>query len=166
MKAKRFSGQGGVSVVEAPIVLIVIAFIALGVLAFVQVFRSYQHLTSASRAAARYASKADYDPSRPNPSWTTRPSSDDVKGYAVSAAPELTASDWVVSVCQNDDKTCTANDNNGAPGQHVHVKGTTTVNDGAYTLISGLANGVGSFFGGKVLPDAITLRSEAVAAYE
>ena len=60
MKAERLSGQRGVSVVEAPIVLIVIAFFALGVLGFVQIFIQYQHLTSAARSAARYATKADY----------------------------------------------------------------------------------------------------------
>ena len=55
MNRKRFSGQRGASIVEAPIVLIVIAFFALGVLGFVQIFIQYQHLTSATRAAANSA---------------------------------------------------------------------------------------------------------------
>jgi Tfp pilus assembly protein PilV len=168
-RAQRFSGQNGVSVVEAPLVLIVIAFVALGALAFVQIFISYQHLSSATRSAARYASKADYDPSQANPKWNTRPNTTDVQAYAQKAAPEFDPSKttWNVAVCQTDDTTCpSAANETGTPAEHVHVKGTATLDDGPYTLISGLVNGLSSFFGGDAIPPKIKIHSEAVAAYE
>ena|SRR5947209_7747039 len=165
---RRLSGERGVSVVEAPIVLIFIAFFALGVLAFVQIFIQYQHLTSATRAAARYATKADYDPTGSPPRWGTRPSEPDVQSFAQTAAPEFKGtSKWTVSVCNADDTGCTAGTNSGTPAQHVHVKATATITDGPYTLISGLVDGLGGFFGGgDAIPRNITIHSEAVAAYE
>jgi Flp pilus assembly protein TadG len=170
MKMKRFSGQDGVSVVEAPFVLIVLAFLALGVLAFVQIFVSYQHLTSATRSAARYATKADYDPSQATPHYTTRPSKDEVVAFAQNAAPEFKApnqSTWQVSACQTDDTTCTVDSNAGTPAERVHVSGKAVLDDGPYTLISGLVDGLGQFFGGgDILPRKVTIHSEAVAAYE
>ena len=169
----RLSGERGVSVVEAPIVLLVIAFFALGVLGFVQIFIQYQHLTSATRSAARYAAKADYDPSATPPVWGTRPDSDHVKSYAAKAAPEFDAnhSNWTVQVCNPDDKgdqTCPSPENQTAsPAQHVHVRGEAHITDGPYTLISGLVDGLSGFFGGgDAIPRTITIHSEAVAAYE
>jgi len=168
MTSKRFSGQRGASVVEAPFVLIVIAFFALGVLAFVQIFIQYQHMTSATRAAARYAAKADYDPSQATPKWSTRPSSGDVVAFAQKAAPEFKNGQYTVWVCDAQETTCTASpDNAGTPAQHVHVKGTAEITDGPYTLISGLVDGLAGFFGGgDAIPKHITIHSEAVAAYE
>ena len=168
MMRKRFSGQRGASVVEAPIVLIVIAFFALGVLGFVQIFTQYQHLTSAARAAARYAAKADYDPSQATPKWGTRPLAGDVQAYATKASPEFKNGSWTVWVCNSDETGCTASpDNSGTPAQHVHVKGTAEITDGPYTLISGLVDGLSGFFGGgDAIPKHITIHSEAVAAYE
>src|SRR5437764_4995701 len=87
----RLSGEQGVSIVEAPFVLIVIAFLAIGVLGFVQLFMQYQHLTSAARSAARFATKADYDPTSPTPSWNARPDSPAVVAYADNAARELSS---------------------------------------------------------------------------
>jgi hypothetical protein len=172
---KRFSGERGVSVVEAPIVLIVIAFFALGVMAFVQIFIQYQHLTSATRASARYAAKSDYDPTLPNPTWGTRPDSDRVEDFTRKAAPEFPDNETdfpvVVSVCPDpsDDASCTTGINNsaGTPAQYVHVNASTKIGAGPYQLIAGLVNGLGSFFGGgDVIPAQVTIRSEAVAAYE
>jgi len=170
MMRKRFSGQRGASVVEAPIVLIVIAFFALGVLGFVQIFIQYQHLTSATRAAARYAAKADYDPSQATPKWSTRPSGDDVLGFAQKAAPEFKNGQYTVWHCDSGETGCTdpaAKDNAGTPADHVHVKGTADITDGPYTLISGLVDGLSGFFGGgDAIPKHVTIHSEAVAAYE
>jgi Flp pilus assembly protein TadG len=166
MNRKRFSGQRGVSVVEAPIVLIVIAFFALGVLGFVQIFIQYQHLTSASRSAARYATKADYDPSQTTPKWGTRPSKDDVIAFAQKSGSEFKSLDVQVQVCEHDETGC-VDGNAGTPAQHVHVRTTATINDGPYTLISGLVDGLSSFFGGgDAIPKNVTIHSEAVAAYE
>lgn len=172
----RFRGEHGVSVVEAPFVLIVIAFLAIGVLGFVQMFTAYQHLTSASRAAARYATKLDYDPTVPSPTFN-RPDRQHVIDFAKSAAPEFdpVKDDLQVGVlvCNPDndvnDTGCDpATDNNAAqPGQHVHVSVRATVSNGPYTLIAGLVDGLGDFFGGgDVLPKTVHLHSEAVAAYE
>jgi len=175
VKTKRFSGERGASVVEAPIVLVFIAFFALGVLGFVQIMISYQHLTSATRSAARYAAKADYDPTVPNPTWGTRPDSAHVEDFARKAAPEFpdnpTQFPVEVSVCPNpsDDSSCspTINNSAGTPAELVHVKGTTEIGAGPYQLVAGLVNGLGSFFGADdVIPDAVKIRSEAVAAYE
>jgi len=164
---KRLSGEHGVSVVEAPFVLIVIAFFAIGVLGFVQIFTQYQHLTSATRAAARYAAKADYDPSATPAVWGTRPDAQHVKDFAASSGSEFQNLGVDVSMCETNDTTCTANSNAGAPGQHVHVKGTAQITDGPYTLISGLVDGLAGFFGGgDAIPKHITIHSEAVAAYE
>ena len=170
MIGKRFSGQRGASVVEAPIVLIVIAFFALGVLGFVQIFTQYQHLTSATRAAARYAAKADYDPSQTTPKWNTRPAGPDVVAYAQKAAPEFNnTGTFTVWFCDANETNCTdpaASNNAGTPAQHVHVKGTAELKDGPYPLISGLVDGLSSFFGGDAIPRHVTIHSEAVAAYE
>ena len=171
MTSKRFSGQRGASVVEAPFVLIVIAFFALGVLAFVQIFIQYQHLTSATRAAARYAAKADYDPSANPPVWGTRPKTADVVAFAQKSGSEFSNLGVDVQVCNPDDKgdvTCPSTENGtGSPAQHVHVKGTAEITDGPYTLISGLVDGLAGFFGGgDAIPKHITIHSEAVAAYE
>ena len=182
MRNRRFSGEHGVSVVEAPLVLIVIAFLAMGVLGFVQLFTSYQHLTSASRSAARYAGKLDYDPTVPNPTFN-RPDTPHVVTFAQKAAPEFDDSSNPpvnqmsidVQVCTdpaNDDGVhdgkCTSADNaTGQPGQHVHVRTSAQVSDGPYTLISGLVDGLAGFFGGgDPLPKTVHLHSEAVAAYE
>src|SRR5437588_31849 len=65
---RRFSGEQGVSVVEAPFVLIVIAFFALGALGFVQIFIQSQPLPSATRAAASStASRASSAAATPSP---------------------------------------------------------------------------------------------------
>src|SRR5437763_3025859 len=168
---KRLSDERGVSVVEAPFVLIVIAFFALGVLGFVQLFIQYQHLTSATRAAARYATKADYDPSAKPPVWGTRPKTGDVVAFAQKSGSEFSNMGVGLQVCNPDDKgdlTCPSADNTTAtPAQHVHVKGTAEITDGPYTLISGLVDGLAGFFGGgDAIPKHITIHSEAVAAYE
>src|SRR4051812_47866618 len=130
MMRTRLSGERAASVVEAPIVLITIAFFALGVLGFVQIFTQYQHLTSATRAAARYATKADYDPSQATPKWSTRPAGADVVAYAEKSAPEFDPknSTWTVQVCNSNETGC-VDGNAGTPAQHVHVKGTTELKD-------------------------------------
>jgi Tfp pilus assembly protein PilV len=176
MRKFRLSGEQGVSVVEAPFVLIVIAFLAIGVLGFVQIFMQYQHLTSAARSAARYATKADYDPTKTNPSWNARPFSDDVKTYAATAAPELSTDPkhaWNadIQVCTDpaNDAGCdpAINNNTAQPGWHAHVSTSAKVSEGPYTLIAGLVDGLADFFGGgDVLPKTVHLHSEAVAAYE
>jgi len=138
------------------------------VLAFVQIFIQYQHLTSATRAAARYATKADYDPTGSPPRWGTRPSTQNVKDFAQNSGSEFKSLTVDVNVCQTDDTTCPSTDNaTGTPAQHVHVKATATITDGPYNLISGLVDGLGGFFGGgDAIPRNITIHSEAVAAYE
>jgi hypothetical protein len=164
---KRFSGERGGSIVEAPIVLIVIAFFALGVLGFVQIFIQYQHLTSATRAAARYAAKADYDPSANPPVWGTRPDPQHVKDFAASSGSDLSHLGVDVSSCDINETSCTPDSTAGTPGDHVHVKGTAQITDGPYVLISGLVDGLAGFFGGgDAIPKNITIHSEAVAAYE
>ena len=173
MKRSRLSGEQGVSIVEAPFVLIVIAFLAIGVLGFVQLFMQYQHLSSAARSAARFATKADYDPTSSNPSWNARPGSPAVVDYAKNAAPELASNkDWraTIEVCNDPahDAGCSGADNATAqPGWHAHVSTSAEVSEGPYTLIAGLADGLADFVGGgDVLPKTVHLHSEAVAAYE
>ena len=174
--ARRLRGDEGGAMVEAPLVLIVVAFLALGVLAFVEVMRDYQHLTSATRAAARYASKSEYDPTLNVPSAAQRPDTQHVYDMANQDAAQLTPPanlTFSLQVCTpgvtlNVAPNCTGNQNNaGQIGQMVTVRGSYTITNGAYNLVSGLSNGLAGFFGGgDVLPKNFTIHSEAAASYE
>jgi Flp pilus assembly protein TadG len=166
--AQRESGQRGrsergASIVEAPIAIIVITFFAIGVVAFAQIMLSYQHLTGATRAAARYAAKNDYDPTKSPASAARRPGSVDVSTFATTDAGPLSLTKVDVYV-----NGVTTTDNAvGNVGQTVRVLAEADVNDGAYHLATGLVNGLASFFGGtQVLPYPYRIHSEAVALYE
>src|SRR5260370_17065473 len=86
---KRRRDERGASIVEAPFAIIAITFFAIGVVAFAQIMLSYQHLTGATRAAARYAAKNDYDPTKSPASAARRPGSVDVSSFATTAASPL-----------------------------------------------------------------------------
>ena len=159
-RARR--NERGVSVVETPIIVIVIALFSLGVVAFAQIMLSYQHLTGATRAAVRYAAKNDYDPTKSPATSARRPSTADVSGFATSDASPLTLASVGVTNTGGTDNSA------GNVGQSVNVSASADVNDGAYQLASSLVNGLASLLPGghQVLPYPYRIHSEAVALYE
>ena len=155
--------ERGASIVEAPFAIIAIVFFAIGVVAFAQIMLSYQHLTGATRAAARFAAKNDYDPTKSPASAARRPGSVDVSTFATTDANPLTLTKVDVYV----NGVTTTDNTAGTVGQPVRVRAEADVNDGAYHLATGLVNGLASFFGGtQVLPYPYRIHSEAVALYE
>ena len=165
--AKRGRSERGASIVEAPFAIITIVFFAIGVVAFAQIMLSYQHLTGATRAAARYAAKNDYDPTKSPASAARRPGSVDVSTFATTDAGPLTLTKVEVWVNGAVAPNPTPDNTAGTIGQPVRVLAEADVNDGAYHLATGLVNGLASLFGGtQVLPYPYRIHSEAVALYE
>lgn len=169
--------QSGAAMVEAALVLPVIAFIALGIIAFGQVLFAYQHLTSATRMGARYATKLDYDPVRQPNTADQRPRTWEVQGETSTAAkPEpmkctvnvavTDCPDVSVSVFRNNAQVGTEN-YNAQPGDEMHLKAVADVDNGPYHMVAGLVNSFAGFFGGgNVLDPSLRLHSRAIAVYE
>lgn len=172
--------QSGAAMVEAALVLPVIAFIALGIIAFAQVLFAYQHLTGATRTAARYATKLDYDPTRQPNTADQRPKTWEVQSVtagAVDQAPDrpMTCNvpeggsncpDVSVAVYRNNAQVSTENFD-GQPGDRVRLSATTDIDKGPYRMVAGLVNSFAGFFGGgPVLDPSLRLHSRAIAVYE
>jgi Flp pilus assembly protein TadG len=143
-------GDAGAAFVELPFVFIAFLLFALCFTALAQLFLDYHHLSGAARAAARYATKADYDPAAPAP---PKPSAADVQAFASQAASPLAVGSGDVQV--NPDT---------AAGNGVDVVVTHTEGGGAYGLVTGTVNSVLGLFGTR-LP-SITLSAHAIAINE
>jgi Flp pilus assembly protein TadG len=140
----------GAAFVELPFVFIAFLLLALCFTALAQLFLDYHHLSGAARAAARYATKADYDPATPAP---PKPSAAEVEAFAAQAASPLGVGSGDVQI--NPDTVA---------GNGVDVVVTHTEAGGAYGLVTGTVNRVLALFGTR-LP-SITLSAHATAINE
>jgi hypothetical protein len=150
----RRHDERGSALVELPLAFVAISILALCITALGQLLLEYHHLTGAARAAARFATKSDYDPTVSPPSASRRPSADRVTAYAVDAASPLPADEVGVTL---------AADDVAGPGITVEVR--HHVNGGAYGLVTTTANGLLGLLGAGPLPD-VTLRATSTAIYE
>lgn len=146
--------QRGTALVELPAAFVAIAVLALCITALGQLLLEYHHLTGAARAAARYATKADYDPTRVPATSSRRPSSGEVVAYARDAASPLPAADVAVSLASDD-----------VAGDGLQVEVSHRPSGGAYELVTSTANGLLRLVGAGPLPD-VTLRATSTAIYE
>lgn len=150
----RGNGEEGAAFVELPIVFVAITVFALCFVALGQVFVEYHHVSGAARAAARYATKSDYDPAQSPLSSSRRPSSAQVTSFAQEAAAPLPPGEVGVTLTPDT-----------AAGNGLTVEVTHTVDSGAYGLVTDTANRLLSVIGAGPLPD-LTLHADATAIYE
>jgi Flp pilus assembly protein TadG len=151
MTGIRRNREQGAALVELPLVVIAFTVLALCFTALGQLFLDYHHLSGVARAAARYATKADYDPTQA-PS-TRRPGDAAVKAFAAQAASPLPASEIAVALTPDT-----------AAGNGVDVVVTHPETSGAFGLLTGSANRVLGLLGAR-LP-TLTLSAHATAIYE
>lgn len=144
----------GAALVELPLAFIALAAFALCITALGQLFLEYHHLSGAARAAARYATKSDYDPSASPSSSSRHPATGSVVAFAQQAAAPLPAAE--VDVVLTPDT---------AAGNGVDVEVSHTAGNGAFGLVTGTANGLLRLIGAGPLP-GITLHAHATAIYE
>lgn len=144
----------GAAFVELPIVFIAISVFALCFTALGQIFVEYHHVSGAARAAARYATKSDYDPAQSPLSSSRRPSSAQVAAFAQQAAKPLDPATVGVTLTPD-----------SAVGNGLNVEVTHTVDSGAYGLVTDTANRLLGLIGGGPLP-GLTLHADATALYE
>jgi hypothetical protein len=140
--------------VELPLAFIAIAVFGLCITALGQLLLEYHHLTGAARAAARYATKADYDPTVTPPSASRRPSEERVTAFATDAAAPVPPDEVQVVLTPDD-----------VAGTGVTVEIRHRPNGGAYGLVTTTANGLLGLLGVGPLPD-VTLRATSTAIYE
>lgn len=150
----KTSGEEGAAFVELPLAFVAVCIFALCFTALGQMFIEYHHVSGAARAAARYATKSDYDPATSPLSSSRRPSSNDVTAFAQQAASPLPASE--VNVTLTPDTVA---------GNGVTVEVTHTVDGGAYGLVTDTANRLLDLIGADPLP-GLTVHADATAIYE
>jgi len=148
---RRGHDDRGAALVELPFVFIAFLLLALCFTALAQMFLDYHHLSGAARAAARYATKADYDPNSATP---PKPTAAEVAAFAAQSAAPLSI----------DPKTDVAIVPDTAAGNGVDVQITHTEGGGAYGLVTGTVNNVLAMFGTH-LP-TLKLTAHAVALNE
>ena len=154
MRRRHGRDQAGTALVELPLAFVAIAVLALCITALGQLLLEYHHLQGAARAAARYATKSDYDPTRVPATSQRRPSGPEVIAFAQDAASPLPATDVAVSLAADD-----------VAGDGLRVEVSHEADGGAYELVTSTANGLLSLVGAGPLPD-VTLRATATALYE
>jgi Flp pilus assembly protein TadG len=143
----------GAALVELSFVFVVLCIFALCFTALGQLFIEYHHVSGAARAAARYATKADYDPTRVPASSSRRPTAEEVAAFARQAAAPLPAAEIGVALAPD-----------SAAGNGLNVRVTHTAQGGAYGLVTGMANAFLGFVGAELPP--VTLHADATAIYE
>lgn len=149
--------ERGTALVELPIAFIALTYLALTLVALGQVLLDYQHLAGATRAAARYATRSEYDPARSPATAARRPATGEVLTFAQAAADPLPAGSVNASM--------SADNLAGRPGDEVTVTLTHTVGGGAYAIVTNTVNALGGLFGLPNLPP-VNLHSSATAVYE
>jgi Flp pilus assembly protein TadG len=154
---KRTRTDEGAALIELPLAFIALTYLALNVVAMGQVLLDYQHLAGASRAAARYATRSEYDPARSPATTARRPATGEVLAFAQSAADPLPASAVAGRLSQDNLA--------GRAGDEVTVTLTYTVTGGAFGLVTNTVNALGGLLGLPDLPP-VNLHSTATAVYE
>jgi Flp pilus assembly protein TadG len=149
--------ERGTALVELPIAFIALTYLALTLVALGQVLLDYQHLAGATRAAARYATRSEYDPARAPATAARRPATGEVLTFAQAAADPLPAGSVNASM--------SADNLAGRPGDEVTVTLTHTVGGGAYAIVTNTVNALGGLLGLPNLP-TVNLHSSATAVYE
>jgi Flp pilus assembly protein TadG len=152
MSRRHLHRDEGAALVELPVVFVAFCLFALAFTAVGQMWIEYHHLTGAARAAARYATKSDYDPT--TGSSSRRPSPDQVAAFAKQAASPLPAGEVHVTLTP---------DTAAGDGVDIHVE--HTVDSPAYRAVTGLFNGVLGLVGRKPIPP-LTMHADATAIYE
>ena len=145
--------DNGTALVELPLAFVVLTALALTITALGQLFLDYHHVTGAARAAARYATKSDYDPTAA-PSSSRRPSPDEVVAFATQSAAPLTASKLSVGL---------APDTQAGDGLTVDIR--YAESGGAYGLITTTARRLFNLIGLDIDPN-VSIHATATALYE
>lgn len=156
MTSRRLHNQGdrGSAMIELPAALVGLCILALCFTALGQMLLDYHNVSGAARAAARYATKSDYDPTVSPASSSRRPTTDQVVAFAKQAASPLDPN--TVDVVVSPDTVA---------GNGVDVAVSNTVSGGAYGLVTGTANTLLGLIGMKQLTPK-TMHAHATALYE
>ena len=150
----RAKNDVGAALVELPMTFIAIGLFALCLTAIGQVMLEYHHVSGASRAAARYATKSDYDPMRSPASTSRRPEVVEVVAFGKQAADPLPAAEVAVDVTPDD-----------IAGAGVTVTVSHVVDGAAYDLVTSTANAFLRVLTLDPLPP-VTVRASSTAIYE
>lgn len=153
LRARTRRDETGTAMVELPLAFVVLTALALTITALGQLFLDYHHVTGAARAAARYATKSDYDPTVA-PSTSRRPTEDEVKAFAAQSAQPLTASKLTVGLAPDT-----------AAGEGLTVDIRYAESGGAYGLITDTAKHLFNLIGLDLNPN-VSIHATATALYE
>jgi Flp pilus assembly protein TadG len=157
MKKRIQRNDRGTALVELPAAFIGLTLLALTLVALGQVLLDYQHLSGAARAAARYATRSEYDPARVPATSSRRPTTGEVLSFAEASSDPLAAS--------NLQGALSADNLTGKPGDELTVTLTYKVAGGAFGFVSNTVNKLGGLFNVQPLPP-VTLHSSATGVYE
>ena len=147
----RTDSERGAALIELTVAFVALSLVALCFLGLTQLFFDYQHLAAASRATARYATKADVDPA----TGRRRPTTAEVQAFALQSAGPLAAANVAVALSTDNQA--------GRPGDEVAVTLTSPETGGAYAVIAGLVHHLHRL-GLPAAPP--TLHATTVAVYE
>ena len=143
--------ENGAALIELLMAFVALSLVALCFLGLTQLFFDYQHLSAASRATARYATKADVDPATAR----RRPSTSEVQAFAVQSAGPLDTRRIAAAL--------SADNQAGRPGDELAVTLSYPETGGAYGVIAGLIHHLHRL--GLPTPPP-TLHATTVAVYE
>ena len=143
--------ESGAALIELLMAFVALSLVALCFLGLTQLFFDYQHLSAASRATARYATKADVDPA----TGRRRPTTAYVQAFALQSASPLDTTKVAAAL--------SADNQAGRPGDELAVTLTYPETGGAYGVIAGLIHHLHRL--GLPTPPP-TLHATTVAAYE
>jgi len=155
----RSRDERGAAMVEAPVCIVVILLLMMGITTLTQVVWTHLDLAEAARDTARYAARVEYDPSTLPLSSRRHRTANEVKAWAASVAAEAGVAPEDVSVTTS----------NGKPleqlraGDRVTVTITKKVNNPLYQLASGVTNAMSGLVGaGNAFdPSGVTITAEA-----
>lgn len=165
----RRNERGG-AMVETPFAVVIMAFLAMGIVTLTQALYVHLQLASGVRAGARYASRTDYDPAASPPSSSRRRSEQEVRAYTVEAtgadlsADALTCDPRCVLVTVSSGGTLP----NAPRGAEVTVRAETVVDNALYDIGASFTNALAGLLGqGQLLdPAGISVSAEALAILE
>jgi Flp pilus assembly protein TadG len=85
---KSLKNERGAAMVEAPLCIVIVLLLSMGILTLTQVVWTHMDLASAARDGARYAGRTEWDPSATPVTLERHRTIDQIKAFAAEAASE------------------------------------------------------------------------------